>query len=267
MINTKRLIPVLLIAVLLVFALAAFSNGEKESSRLISEQLLSSSSEMDLDTCYELDTNRSLAVAVVKEVAEGPSRRGYVTLAARGVLCQHIKCDVLCFYNEARLKSICRADGADCRYNQYTVQESRGELVMDDAFYKMAQASNDPIVYNIYIDWDYKDIVKAGDTMLIDLGTILNQNPNGGVREPSQHHLVVEPFGVEHKAPFLAKFVDGKLQLPDELKDSLNLRRLYDDTEPERTEIKDGDSVEDVIAFIKCVEQDVERFQESIMGR
>ena len=54
-----------------------------------------------------------------------------------------------------------------------------------------------------------------------------------------------------------------KLQLPEELKESLNLYRLYNDTEPERTAIKDGDTVDDVIAFIKCVEQDVARYKKA----
>ena len=102
---------------------------------------------------------------------------------------------------------------------------------------------------------------------MVNLGTRLNQNPNEGTTETPQHHLVVEPFGVEPKSPMLAKFVDGRLQLPEELKASLNLRRLYDDSEPERTAIKDGDSVDDVIAFIKCVEQDVERYRSEHAGR
>ena len=267
MIKLKRFVPVFLVVAILTVVLSVFVNGGKVISGQIPEPLQTNDPVRDIKADYEYDTNRSLAVAVVQEVSEGPFWRGCVVLAERGVLCQELKCDVLHFYDEARLKALCKADEAECRYNQYSVWEGWGYYVMDEEFIKAAQNSNDPIEYKIYLDWNYKDTVKVGDTILINVGTLLNRNPNEGSTEPPQHHLVVEPFGVEPKSPMLAKFVDGRLQLPDELKDSLNLRRLYHDTDPESTSINDGDTVDDVIAFIKSVEQDVERYRSEHAGR
>ena len=258
MMKLKRIVPAVLIVAILVCGLAAFTyNNAKDANATAS----TSGSVRNIATDYELDTKKSLAIAVVKEKSEGPFRRGYVTLAEQGVSCQELKSDVLYFYDEARLKALCKADDADCRYNNYTFFESRGYYVMDEEFYKKAKETNHPITYDFYLDWNYKDTVEVGDVILIDVGTLLNKNPNNDSEETPQHHLIIQPFGTNSKSPILAKFVNGKLQLPEELKDSLNLRRLYDDTEPERIAIKDGDSVDDVIAFIKCVEQDVARFQ------
>ena len=267
MINLKRFVPVVILTLVMAAAFTACADNSNKSSQSTSGPAPTSSPVRDIKSDLELDTNRSLAVAVVQEVSEGPFARGQVTLTERGVKCQELKCDVLYFYDEARLKALCKADNADCRYNQYSWFESRGDLVMDENFYKKAKEGGSPVIYKIYLDWHYKDTVEVGDTILVNLGTLLNQNPNEGTTETPQHHLVVEPFGVEPKSPMLAKFVDGRLQLPEELKASLNLRRLYDDSEPERTAIKDGDSVDDVIAFIKCVEQDVERYRSEHAGR
>ena len=261
MIRVRNFFGVVFVAAVFVVILNACADSGIDNSGSIPNNIPTNNSERSVKADYELDANRSLAIAIVKEKSEGPFTRGCVTLAKHGVSCQQLKSEVLYFYNESRLKELCKADGADCRYNNYSIFESHGYFVLDEEFYKNAKDANPPLIYDFYIDWDYRDTVNVGDIILIEVGTLLNQNPNKNSDETPQHHLVIQPFGVESKSPILAKFLDGKLQLSVELEEQLALYRLYDDPEPERIGIKDGDSIDDVIAFIECVEQDVVRFR------
>ena len=261
MYNFRKYVSLLLTAAML-FALAGCNVTTTKAGGTIGDKTTLAASPSDTtEDRLRLDINRSLAIAEVLEVSGGPGRLGRATLDPQGMPCQELKCRVLHFYNEARLKEQCGKDDAYCRYNNYTYFENVGQLIMDEKFYAKAEEIGRPVVYKIYLDGEYRDTVKVGDTILVNLETLLDQNTNKEATSPRNHHLVIAPFSLEHKTPVLAKFADGKLQLGEELKDSLNLKRLYEDTEPGRTAIKDGDSIEDVISFIKCVEQDVERYK------
>ena len=260
MLKLKTVVCIILV-VLLALPLVVFGNtgstADPEPGNLLRQ------TKSSIEERYELDSNKSLAVFLVKEKSEGPIKVGTGVLNEAGVDCQQLKGDILYFYNESRIKEMGRLSGA--RYwlfSNLSILEQQGSIVVNNDFRKQQRGSGRSLEVKdtIYLDWRYKDTVKVGDTILVDLGTQHWVNPNEGIDETIQH-LIVDPVIQTGAKPYIAVFVDGKLQLDQEMEAVFSLERLYEDTEPDLTEIHDGDSIESVIAFLSSVEQDVARYR------
>lgn len=233
---------------------------------------------------YMLDKGKTCAVVIVTEITGAEANVG--TLAEgfpkEGLGAAKLKCEALAFFNYNRLKSA--ADAEEALYLYYNIgqftyvgggsvakrfEKRPGSFNGDitEEYLEALKASNTLFTYNIYLDWDHKDSAEVGDILLIAIDPQVSINPNSNgnayeIEDPKIYRAVVSPFAADHPMPHLVKFVEGKLQFPAELQDTFALRRLYDDTNPELTCIKDGDSVEDVAAFLKAVEQDMARYEE-----
>ena len=264
MINLKRFVPVVILTLVMAAVFTACADNSKKSSQSTAGPAPTSSPVRDIKTDYEFDACKSFAVAVVKEKSEGPYTIGTGVLNERGLDCQELICDVLYFYNESRLKDIARLSEADTWiFSNLSVSEALGDIPINNDFRKQQREQTGrhlEVRDYIYIDWRFRDTIKEGDTILVDLGTQLWKNPNEGHNEALQH-LIIEPVTVDGVLPYVALFSDGKLQLTQELESRFTLRRLYDDTEPDLTAIHNGDTVESVIEFLRIVEQDVDRYR------
>ena len=217
----------------------------------------SASPVQDADADYEYNTGKALVLARVTEVTPGPYTRLPYSLY------QGIYCEVISFFGEEEMKDKARLDYAEYRYTNYSVYESLGYWVIDSQFKDMINNNDhwDPLIYVIYLSWYYKDMVEVGDVILAEIDSELDGVSGRGSFEDS-HFLTIQPgYGKDNPSPHVAVFKDGKLQLSAELQESFNLRRLYDDTDPGRRAIRDGDTLEDVKAFMECVEQDVSRYR------
>ena len=221
--------------------------------------------------------------------AEGRSRNG--------VMCNSFACDargVYAYYNYNRLVKTALAD-EDAIYSYFSldgmnwngggaIDKFRSECepgsyfdgnVTDETIETLASRGK-AVEYWFYIDWYQQDKVKEGDTVLIAVDPQLTVNPNYlipgnpyNIKMPKSYSAVLIPFPCAEDfgasiEPHVAKFVNGKLQMPGDIKETFDPRRLYDDTDPELTGIRDGDSLETVVAFLKAVEQDMIRYEEEM---
>ena len=247
------------------------------------------SSEKNIEEAYKWNKSKSIVVAVINDKAEdGPYTLGSCTgnFSVKGMKGQYISCQALEFYNYERLRNVADADetalyhyfniGIDWfwggqkvaeRYRSISESLFTGDLTNEwvEAF----NNANNPISYVFYIDWENKGKADVGDTVLAVVDPQLTVNPNSlysdsHIKNPRSYQIVIAPFSEDHPEPYIAHFIDGKLQLSKELEDAFALRRLYDDTDPELTGIKDGDAIEDVVAFLKAVEQDMIRYEEEM---
>ena len=228
----------------------------------------SASPVQDADADYEYNTGKALVLARVTEKSEGPFSFG-----SWGLL-EELKCEVLGFFGEERLKDRIRSDNAYCRFNNYTVWESLGSMVIDEKFIeerrnppKNAYKPDGtismlymPIEYNIYLTWDHREKVDVGDIILAEVEIYKVQHTTE-TSDPDSYVLFIQPYAQDRPAPHMAKFEGGKLQIMPDLQETFNLRRIYDDTEPGSRSIKAGDTVEEVTAFIACVDQDMARYE------
>lgn len=268
MYNFRKFVS-LLLAVAMLFALAGCTGKTAANAEDTETRPLQSSSPAYEKSDYEIDAGRYFAVTKVIEKSEGYSGVGTGVLKGTdewlGLPCQALKCETLYFYNEPGFKeAMSLAGGKNWIYNTLSGSEGRGGVVqVDNALRKQLRGTGDKLeIYEkIRLDWRYKDVVEVGDIILVDLGVQLWKNPNSGSAETAIH-AVVNPLSAEGAAPNIAVFKDGKLQLSKELEGVFDLRRLYNDTDPELTGIRDGASVEEVVAFLEAVEQDIARYRE-----
>ena len=242
---------------------------------------------------YEWNASRTYMVGEITfhNWPEGHYNTGHGSdeLPIIGIKSQKIGCDtrgVYAYYNYDRLVDTALADGAIYSYYDIDGFESiRGTEVderhkndppglfydgtLTEEFIKKLNDRGTGAEYTFYINWLYQDKAEIGDVILVALDpqvTInLNYlNPGSNIKYPKRYDAVVVPYTPDDSEPYIAHFIDGKLQLPAELEDAFALRRLYDDTDPELTGIKDGDAIEDVVAFLKAVEQDMIRYEEEM---
>ena len=250
---------------------------------------------------YEWNASRTYVVGVVSfhskqsvAIRKGTCAEGRDRF---GVKCNSFACDahgVYAYYNYDRLVKTALADeGAIYSYFSLDggnwngggpIDKFRSECepgsyfdgnVTDEIIDALASRGK-AVEYWFYIDWYEQDKVKEGDTVLIAVDPQLTVNPNYlipgnpfNIKMPKSYSAVLIPFPSAEAygastEPHVAKFVDGKLQMSDDIKETFALRRLYDDTDPELTGIKDGDAIEDVVAFLKAVEQDMIRYEEEM---
>ena len=298
MMNEKRIISCIL-AVLVLISLAACSTVVKgdpadtvESEKTNDKQVFmplakERGSSNDPAICYQFDKSKTYAAAQIKDITGAEVNIGSLAegFPKDGLCCLKLKCEVMCIFNYARLREA--ADAEDALYQYFDIGQfawvgggsvaKRLEKRPDDVFkgditeeyLDSLKESNTSFTYSFYLDWDYKDSVEIGEIILVSIDPQVTINPNSigttyRIEDPKTYRAVVAPFNADHPQPHIAKFVDGKLQLPEELEDAFALRRLYDDTDPELTGIKDGDAIEDVVAFLKAVEQDMIRYEEEM---
>ena len=294
----RKRITVSMLAALLMLLASCGTGADQAEIKLLekapsdmagraAENLSVSSAKENRNADLEFDGVKSIAVAVVKDKSYGSFSigNGAEGFTERGSQCQLLDCDVLYFYNYDRLREAAEADGIDTTYMYFKIggmvyggSKGRSEDKdafdgnLTDTFIQNLKARGREVTYSIYLDWDYKDEVEVGDTILIAVDPQLTINPNyltGAyeIKSPRSYFTVVAPFQAESPEPYLAKFKDGRLVLPAGLSEAITLRRLYDDTYPELTGIKDGDSVEDVVNFLKAVEQDMVRYEQELRQR
>ena len=229
----------------------------------------------------EWNKSRTIVVAEVLEMSVGKFEQ---CIEAEGssdyqktMTCQ-IRCNAMWFYNYHRLREAADRDGSNYLYFRIngfgwlggkSVVEYLDSLGIPDLFYgditeeflENLKRNGQTLTYDFYIDWEYRDQICVGDVVLMEADPQKTINPNYWVNEPPVYLAMFAPFAADHPQPHIAKFVDGKLVLPAELSGAFELSRLYDDTKPQLTGIKDGDSVEDVVAFLRAVEQDMARYE------
>lgn len=232
---------------------------------------------------YEWNASRTYAVAQLVEKTPAEAMIGSLAegFPKDGMASMKLICEVPQMFNYSRLRDA--ADSEDALYQYFNIgqfawvgggsaarrSENRpgsfnGDIT--EEFLESLRASNTPFTYNIYLDWNYKDAVNIGDTVLIAIDPQVTINPNSTgtayeIEDAKCYRAVAAPFASDSPQPHIAHFIDGKLQLSAKLQDAFDLRRLYNDTNPELTGIKDGDSVETVVNFLKAVEQDMIRYE------
>lgn len=286
--NSKVLLVLALVfAVCLSFAACGtVSVIDQEGQQARSSEVMTTTAydntQKSFTEAYGCNSEKTIVVAEVKDISEGWTLQG-VRLEGYpdgGIKCRHIKCSAMAYYNYARMRAA--ADDNNSRYSYFSIGDSEwyggNEYVkylrslnipnlfygdITDEFTGCMNALGKAITYDFRIDWEYGDMLKVGDIILFVADPLVASASNDPERpEDVVYRAVISPLTGDHPEPYIAKFVEGKLQLPAELRDAFTLRRLYDDTEPQLTGIKDGDSVEDVIAFLKVVEQDMTRYKE-----
>ena len=174
--------------------------------------------------------------------------------------------------NEGSLYTFVMTGGSDIYLGGIVDERHRNEPEgsyfngdLSDAFIENAAKRGRPVEYSFYINKEYSDSVSVGDTVLMSVDFQLSYNPNEqNELRNRRYNVVVVPFGPNSSEPYIAKFIDGILQLPAELEDAFRLFRLYDDTEPQPAGIKDGDTVEAVIEYLSEVEQDLARYEQEL---
>lgn len=267
MLKHKILICIIL-AACLVIPLVAYGAAGRSAAQENKET--SKRFENSVEDNYYLDINKSIAVAVVNEKSEGPFEIGAGILSESCINSQQLKCDILYFYNESRIKETARLSDKNpgemdnwC-FSNLSGFEAQGDIVIDNAFRKQQrEIEGHHLVVNdtIYLDWRYRDSVKEGDVILVDLGVHKWINPNQGIGETTSH-LVANPVTMDGSSPHVAHFNDGILELDAEDASVFDLRRLYPDDEPDFSAIHNGDSVESVIAFLIRMEHDIARYRD-----
>ena len=248
---------------------------------------------------YEWNVSRTFVVGEVSfhNDPSGYTLKGMCTegRGVSGVKCNSFACDargVYAYYNYDRLVKTALADegaiysyfsldgvnwnggGAIDKFRSECEPGSYFDGSVTDEIIESLASRDKAVEYWFYIDWRQQDRVKEGDTVLMVIDPVLTVNPNylipeyqDTIKTPKSYSAVVAPFPGAFEGsfdPYIVQFVDGKLQLPAELPETFALRRLYDDTDPELTGIKDGDSIETVVAFLKAVEQDMIRYEEEM---
>ena len=231
---------------------------------------------------YGNNNKKTVVVAEVRDMSEGWYLQG-VRLEGYpfgGIKCRQVNCNVMTYFNYARMRAA--ADDNNSRYTYFSIGDSAwyggNEYVkylkslnipnlfygdITDEFTGSMNAIGKAITYDFMIDWEYKEALKAGDVILFVVDPLVDSASNDPERpEDVLYRAVISPLAGDHPEPYAARFVDGKLQLDEDIADAFMLYRLYDDTYPELTGIKDGDSVEDVVNFLKAVEQDMVRYEE-----
>ncbi len=302
MLRNKRKV-LLVLAVMLVVLLAACSmaspketvseKGSVEALESKENVLVASSNEEKLKEVYELNKSRTFVVGkvVYHSFPEGWDNKGCCAegFPQEGIKSTQIRLDAYEYYNYARLWNTAEAD-EDASYCYFkiglfnwnggkyrdAVNSNRSNPdtfngLITNKYVEYLKEQNQSIEFIFDIDWEHQHMADEGEIVILSADSQLTYNPNYFIDEmkdriafPKMYSAVVAPFSTEHPTPYIAKFVDGKLQLPAELQDAFALRRLYDDTEPQLTGINDGDSVEDVVAFLKAVEQDMARYEEEM---
>ena len=201
-----------------------------------------------------------------------------------GIKSQRFYIDAYVYYNYARMRSVAEADDEGIyqyfsdgrfefsggkpmeeRWEQLPFYDEifRGDIT--EEFLDALHSQGRKITYDFYITWDHQYDVAEGDIILLAADPQITYNANyflNGMESNHYYKAVVAPFGSENLEPYIAHFVDGRLQLPDKFKEAFDLKRLYTDTEPQLTGIEDGDSIETVVAFLKAVEQDMARYEQ-----
>ncbi len=233
---------------------------------------------------YGNNNKKTVVVAEVRDMSEGWYLQG-VRLEGYpfgGIKCRQVNCNVMTYFNYARMRAA--ADDNNSRYTYFSIGDSAwyggNEYVkylkslnipnlfygdITDEFTGSMNAIGKAITYDFMIDWEYKEALKAGDVILFVVDPLVDSASNDPERpEDVLYRAVISPLTGDHPEPYVAKFIDGKLQLPADLQDAFELKRLYDDTNPELTGIKDGDSVETVVNFLKAVEQDMIRYEQEL---
>ena len=224
------------------------------------------------DAMYEWNLSKAYVVTEIDRLdLDGPSHiytTQDVALAALTwdeVTEMHSLYSVKAFYGEEqmRLRALKENPDALIQYNRLRVSQSR-ELLSSavhqtyEEFLEAALASGFCMDYRFKMDWEYRFTVDPGDIVIMAVDNVME--PWGETYAMVQPY----PFTEDHTKPYIAKFIDGKLQLDGDIADAFTLYRLYDDTNPELTGIKDGDSIEDVVNFLKAVEQDMIRYEEEM---
>ena len=297
--NTKRKSAVILLVLVMLFLTACSTTsiktgtGDDGPKPVLPAVSAADSIPEDTAECFKLDDGRTYAVGIVKYTDMPDGWRydgsGVEEFPKTGLKSWAFECEVPYYYNYPRLrvaaesfdpnaryvyfsmgrdrkwlsKSVIEEYSSRCGESPYTGENIDKEEYLQKYFSEYASTHFETeLLYEFHVDWEYRQEIQVGDIVLIAVDPQLSVNTNRGIHDPYRFHAVVSPFAVDHPQPHIAKFVDGKLQLPAELRDAFTLRRLYDDTEPQLTGIKDGDSVEDVIAFLKAVEQDMTRYKE-----
>ena len=248
--------------------------------------VIGSEAKKDPKENYWFAKEKTYAIVIVKEITGAEANLGSLAegFDKDGLAAAKLKCEALEFFNYSRLREA--ADAEDALYQYFNIgqfawvgggsvakrlEKRPGSFKGDitEEYLESLKASNIPFTYTIYLDWNYKDAVEIGDTILIAIDPQVTINPNSTgttyeIEDPKTYRAVVSPFVMDSPQPYLARFVDGKLQLAEDMAEAFTLYRLYNDTNPELTGIKDGDSIEDVVNFLKGVEQDMIRYEEEM---
>ena len=296
--NRIKWMAILLIAIMVVAALTACGGGSGTAAIIkpVSDEESVDGSKVTLLAAggnnrlglgdLELDTGKTIAVAVVTRINE-PEGYTYIGTGVEGFPetgqeSWGFDCDVLYYFNYDRLREAVDSDeDEEAAYHYFNLggvawygskalvkkletrpyDAFKGDITAE--FVENLKKTNWPLSYSFYIDKEYQ-IVKEGDTILIAVDPQQTFNANYPRIKEHWYNAVVAPFASDHPQPYLVRFIDGKLQLDGDMADAFTLYRLYDDTNPELTGIKDGDSVETVVNFLKAVEQDMIRYEEEM---
>ena len=237
---------------------------------------------------YDFNKGRTYAVAVVKDKSEGSYAIGTCAdgFTMQGKRAHLLDCEVLYYFNYDRLKEAAENDDPNATYCYFKIDgfgyggskarteelkdRPGGETIFDgnitEEFVENLKKRGKSITYSIYLDMEHGDAVEVGDTILVAIDPQLTINPNyvtGAyeIKDPKSYYAVAAPFADDSPQPYIAKFIDGRLQLSGKPQGAFALKRLYDVPDPQLTGIKDGDSIETVVAFLKAVEQDMARYQ------
>ena len=247
----------------------------------------------DIKADYEWNKSRTFVVGkvVYHSYSDGWDNKGNYAkgFPKEGIKTIQLRLDADKYYNYKRLWDIAEADKEACycyfriglfnwnggKYraetNKSSTEPAAFNGLITDEYLEELKRNGQRIEFIFDIDREYQHMAEEGDTLLLAVDAQLTYNGNyftEGMKDrvvfPKWYNSVVAPFNADHPQPYIAHFIDGKLQLPAELEDAFALRRLYDDTDPELTGIKDGDAIEDVVAFLKAVEHDMIRYEEEM---
>ncbi len=236
---------------------------------------------------YEWNKSKTYVVAVVTETcepdgwfADGIGAEGFDKWGQKS---WGFECEVLHYYNYSRLREIAENYDPDALYQYFQVghisrwlsknkiedARTRGKVFTGDDpenyreyyphLFETDRYLRD-LRYLFHIDWLYSDQLQVGDVILFAVDPQLSIDPNSNTEK--WFSAMVAPFRSDSPRPFLAKFADGKLQLDPEIAEAFRLYRIYDEPGIESRSIKDGDTVEDVIEFLKQIEQDMKLYEQ-----
>ena len=297
----RKRIVIAVMSAILIFALSACGGikqaaimSEKDQSQETEVLKQSIASENDreegIKTDYELNKSKSFIVGkvVYHSYPDGWGNKGNYAegFPEEGIKTIQLRLDADKYYNYERLWNTAEADkdASYCyfrlgqfnwnggKYREMMNSSGAGQVsfngLVTDEYLDELKRNGQRIEFILDIDREYQHMAEEGDIVILASDAQLTYNGNyfteGGAERisfPKWYSAVVAPFAPDHPEPYIAKFVDGKLQLSDNMKDAFALKRLYPDTDPQLTGIKDGDSVEDVVNFLKAVQQDMARYE------
>ena len=289
--HTERTAVVLAVALMIVLAScgtapAGSINEERNNTAGSSQHPVSASGSEELKQreLYELNDSKTVIIAEVKDKSDGGTNIGIYAdgLPKEGIESLLLKCEPIYILNYERLRQA--ADNEDALYHYFNIGqfawvgggseakrlESKPDGIfkgdVTEEFLEGLKRNGTTFTYALYLDQRFGSLIDTGDVVIAAIDPQVSINPNSmgnvyRIKDAKTYNAVIAPFSMEQLSPFTAKFESGRLVLPENLQDAFELRRLYNDTNPGLTGIKDGDSIENVVAFLKAVQQDMARYE------